>query len=119
MKVTDGAMPTVMDDEGCQLTASDGSPLHSLANATDGEMPAVKELTDGGVPPDEWAKSTDGRVPSMDDDERLLTASDGPPLHSQARVTVGAMSAAMELTDGGVPAALHVVACRLTAAQLG
>ena len=36
-------------------------------------------------------------------DERLLTASDGLPLHSQARATVGA-----ELTDGAMPAVMEM-----------
>jgi len=34
-------------------------------------MPMVKELTDGGVPPDEWVRWTDGHVPSMSDEEHL------------------------------------------------
>jgi len=86
-------MPAAMSDEERRLMASDASPFHTLAKVTDGVMPAVMELTDGGVPPDGWAKSIDGRVPSKNDDERLLTASDGPPLHSQATVTVGARPA--------------------------
>ena len=44
-------MSAATHDE-CQLTASDGSPLHSLAEVTDGAMPAAMALTDGGVPPD-------------------------------------------------------------------
>jgi len=48
-ETTDGGVPAATDD-GRRLATSVGSPLHGLANATDGGVPAVREV-DGSVDP--------------------------------------------------------------------
>ena len=50
------------------------------------------------------------------DDERLLTVSDGSPLHGQAKVTVGAMPVTTVANNDGHLLTVSVGERRLTAA---
>ena len=51
-KMADDAKSAAMDDERRPM-ASDDSPLYGQKKVADRTLPAAKELTDGGVPPDE------------------------------------------------------------------
>ena len=102
MKQADGGLPLASDDRRL-LTVGDGPPLQSQAKATVGAMPAVMELTDGGVPPDDRVKQADGGWPWASADGCRSMANDGSPLCGQVTAADGVMPAAMEVTDGGVP----------------
>ena len=86
---------------GHESTAGGGSllpgPEYAQLMMTVGVVPAAMELTDDRVSPDEClltasdgsplhsqAKVTDGAMPAATNYERLLTVSDGSPLHNQA-----------------------------------
>ena len=94
MRSVGGCLPPTSDD-GRLLTASDGPPLHSQAKVTVGAMPAVMELTDGGVPPDDWVKLTDGGAPSTSDDECQQKVNGGLPMQRP-------MGELASVTDGRV-----------------